>query len=623
MEETLKQYLNEYYRGFTGFELEHIEDFTKCLKEYKKFNLEEYEISHLDKDMLFPLGDIKIGVRDARTTKGSNIYKDILMDIAIFTMKMGGENVKRILETILLENSQASRTTQDEVTTDKEKGATTNEEEEETTEDKEIKRKNFLKSYTLEFYKDFKGFEEHHIDDFTNAIRKNSRVNLAEYEPKYMERDLIFRPGIMGEGIVDGKRRLGNDIIKDNLMDFATFTMKLAAETTKKLLDIVYETLQKRSAEKNAAIDDLEKEKKIANERIRSLENEVIKLQESEKKKTTSENTISSKPESKTKSHDRRRKSKKKKSSTQEIKKGKITEIPVQTTSDNDYLKKHFSERSRDLKFYDFPAYWKDNEIYDSLKQVGYIESLECKWNYKYRTVRARIRLTKEMEEIFVKGGSNIAIKKKDQYYFFRMFDAKMSTTDIKKRYEWQAYKKFIDLPGRSEYEGIKAENSKYAGHFSKIIKINKIKYILIYFNNESDLLRAIYKSTMEEDNMENGLKIKSQDELISENGSYKKRFGINKFDLPQKPKDGFVDAPTDLISTIPRSSEEHEELDNLNNNFKERLEELKMTTTATTQRKGKKKVTELSDNDVEEMKNENKKRVVRKQGERENSDIE
>ncbi|GBC31081.2 uncharacterized protein OCT59_016154 [Rhizophagus irregularis] len=325
----------------------------------------------------------------------------------------------------------------------------------------------------------------------------------------------------------------------------------------------------------------------------------MIKLKESEKKKITSENTIS------------------------KIKKGKITKIPVQTTSDDDYLKKHFSERSRDLKFYDFPAYWKDNEIYDSLKQVGYIERLECKWNYKYRTVRARIRLTTEMEEIFVKGGSNIAIKKKDQYYFFRMFDAKMSTTDIKKRYEWQAYKKFMDLPGRSEYEGIKAENLKYGGHFSKIIKINKIKYILIYFNNESDLLRAIYKSTMEEDNMENGLKIKSQDELISENGTYKKRFGINKFNIPQKPKDGFVDVPTDLISTIPRSSEEHEELDNLNNNFKERLEELKMTTTATTQRKGKKKVTELSDDDVEEKKNENKKRVVRKQGERENSDIE
>ena len=40
-------------------------------------------------------------------------------------------------------------------------------------------------------------------------------------------------------------------------------------------------------------------------------------------------------------------------------------------------------------------AYWKDTEIYEMLKKVGYVEKLEVKWNYKYRTVRAKIRLTK------------------------------------------------------------------------------------------------------------------------------------------------------------------------------------------------------------------------------------
>lgn len=34
--------------------------------------------------------------------------------------------------------------------------------------------------------------------------------------------------------------------------------------------------------------------------------------------------------------------------------------------SNDDYLEKHFAEKSRDLKFYDFPAYWKDNDIYES-----------------------------------------------------------------------------------------------------------------------------------------------------------------------------------------------------------------------------------------------------------------
>uniref|UniRef100_U9T771 Uncharacterized protein n=1 Tax=Rhizophagus irregularis (strain DAOM 181602 / DAOM 197198 / MUCL 43194) TaxID=747089 RepID=U9T771_RHIID len=306
-EETLKQYLNEYYRGFTGFELEHIEDFSKSLKEYKKFNLEEYKILHLDKDMLYPPGDIKIGVRDARITKERNIYKDILMDTAVFTMKMGGENVKRILETILLENSQASTTTQDGAIADIEKGATTNTEKGAIT-NKDIDETNFLRHYLLLFYKDFKGFEEHHLDDFSDAMRKNSRVNLAEYELEYMERDIIFPPGIMGEGIINGKRQTGNNIIKDTLMDFATFTMKMAGDTTKKILQIVFETLQKRSAEKNAAveelqktkneldsmrakyneykekIDNLEKEKKMAEERIKKLENDVLKLSNSEKK---------------------------------------------------------------------------------------------------------------------------------------------------------------------------------------------------------------------------------------------------------------------------------------------------------------------------------------------------
>lgn len=78
---------------------------------------------------------------------------------------------------------------------------------------------------------------------------------------------------------------------------------------------------------------------------------------------------------------------------------------------DNDYLKKHFTEQSRDLKFYDFPAYWKDNEIYEMLKQVGYVEKLEVRWNYKYRTVRAKICLTKTMENLYLKylkGRSNI-----------------------------------------------------------------------------------------------------------------------------------------------------------------------------------------------------------------------
>ncbi|UZO14867.1 uncharacterized protein OCT59_006311 [Rhizophagus irregularis] len=59
-----------------------------------------------------------------------------------------------------------------------------------------------------------------------------------------------------------------------------------------------------------------------------------------------------------------------------------------------------------------------------TLKKFGYVERLVVKRNYKYKTVRTDIRLTKEMEEIFIKGGSNITVTKNERRYFLRIFDA-------------------------------------------------------------------------------------------------------------------------------------------------------------------------------------------------------
>ncbi|PKC52801.1 hypothetical protein RhiirA1_480648 [Rhizophagus irregularis] len=80
--------------------------------------------------------------------------------------------------------------------------------------------------------------------------------------------------------------------------------------------------------------------------------------------------------------------------STQKSQNGKIDEIPAKITSD---------------------TYWKDEEIYSTLQKVGYIERLVAKRSYKYKTVRTNIHISKEMEAIFIKGGSNITIKKNDQ----------------------------------------------------------------------------------------------------------------------------------------------------------------------------------------------------------------
>ncbi|PKK56496.1 hypothetical protein RhiirC2_799883 [Rhizophagus irregularis] len=107
------------------------------------------------------------------------------------------------------------------------------------------------------------------------------------------------------------------------------------------------------------------------------------------------------------------------------------------------------------------------------------------------------------MDEIFLKGGSNIALTKNDRTYFFRMFDAKLRASAIKRRYEWQVYKKLNkEESEKRDYEVIKEYNKVLGGHFVK----------------------AIYKSTMDDD-LGKGLQMKSQDELIGKDGTYKKRF--------------------------------------------------------------------------------------------------
>ncbi|EXX78291.1 hypothetical protein RirG_016300 [Rhizophagus irregularis DAOM 197198w] len=445
----VKEYLLEYYRGFAGLELEYLRDFYEAEEKNEQISLAEQEKLHLEEEKLanLPPGRFFQSYYSERCTEKRHYN---MFRASIFTIKLGGNNIKSILEKIFRENLS-------------------------------------------------KG-----------AAKKDTATTIGPIRGPVLMRD--------GKEIPIGWEEEKKLLIE--LKDVRIHELEEEVE--------LFKRYNNNAKEK---IESLKKEIKIAEERIILLENDARKFSESEKK-ITSEIATSSKPKSKTKSHDQHQKSKKKKSSTQEINKGKITEIPVQTTSDDDYLGKHFAEQSRDLKFYDFPAYWKDNDIYEMLEKVGYIERLEVKWNYKYRTVRARIRLTKEMEEIFLKGGSNIALTKNERTYFFRMFDAELNATEIKKRYEWQAYKKLNEESMKKEHEIIRDYNKNLGGHFAKIIKINKIKYILIYFNNESDLLKAIYRSTMEED-LGKGLQIKSQDELIGKEGTYKKRTGINRFKVP------------------------------------------------------------------------------------------
>ncbi|PKK69310.1 hypothetical protein RhiirC2_781175 [Rhizophagus irregularis] len=82
------------------------------------------------------------------------------------------------------------------------------------------------------------------------------------------------------------------------------------------------------------------------------------------------------------------------------------------------------------------------------------------------------------MELKYLRGASNILVTRKGREYFFRMFDSKLSPRDIKDMYSWQAVKKVKIDNEKSDDIIIKEHVRTYEGHFSKIIRINKQKWI-------------------------------------------------------------------------------------------------------------------------------------------------
>ncbi|PKC04499.1 hypothetical protein RhiirA5_422179 [Rhizophagus irregularis] len=71
------------------------------------------------------------------------------------------------------------------------------------------------------------------------------------------------------------------------------------------------------------------------------------------------------------------------------------------------------------------------------------------------------------------------------------------------------------------------------------------MKYDLMYFNNEQDLFKVTYQSAMTED-LGNGLQIKTQDEIIGKDGSFRKpgnRKTSNNIAHPPSEDEQFVGA--------------------------------------------------------------------------------
>uniref|UniRef100_U9TT54 Uncharacterized protein n=1 Tax=Rhizophagus irregularis (strain DAOM 181602 / DAOM 197198 / MUCL 43194) TaxID=747089 RepID=U9TT54_RHIID len=216
-------------------------------------------------------------------------------------------------------------------------------------------------------------------------------------------------------------------------------------------------------------------------------------------------------------------KQKRKRARANHIRNGTINEIDLGTIGDNndkDYLDKYYAERSRDITFYDIPAYWTDKEIFDLLNDnVGHVEYMWTKRCHKYKTVKTMLRFSKEYEKIYKEGGVNVSLPRKNRTYFIRMFDSCLQYAEIKHKFRWQAVKRITD--SETQYDDvniIKDFVKTYRGFFGKIIRVKGIRFLILYFNKEKELLNAITES-MKVYNIGQEFLLKKENDCIDENG--------------------------------------------------------------------------------------------------------
>jgi hypothetical protein len=141
------------------------------------------------------------------------------------------------------------------------------------------------------------------------------------------------------------------------------------------------------------------------------------------------------------------------------------------------------------------------------------------------------------------------------------MFDAAISIRDIKRSYAWQAVQDVSKEVDISDSDLYKKFIKKYGGHFAKILKVFGQKFILIYFNNENDLMKALLDSGME-DELGQGLKIKNQNELIGKNGTFISRLSCRQ---RSRKNSGSENEDNDLFSDAEGGSNDFQETININ----------------------------------------------------------
>ncbi|CAB4377015.1 unnamed protein product [Rhizophagus irregularis] len=101
------------------------------------------------------------------------------------------------------------------------------------------------------------------------------------------------------------------------------------------------------------------------------------------------------------------------------------------------------------------------------------------------------------------------------------MFDSRWSYAEIKNTFHWQVCKRLEDDNQQDNCSIIRYFAKTYRATFGKIIRVNGIRYIILYFSTEDKLMKAVmdslktYKVGLE-------LLIKKENDFIDDTGELK-----------------------------------------------------------------------------------------------------
>ena|SRR5581483_8271297 len=80
-----------------------------------------------------------------------------------------------------------------------------------------------------------------------------------------------------------------------------------------------------------------------------------------------------------------------------------INNVPIKEITIVMYKKKDINYRSEDILFYDIPAKLIDEQMYEKINKLGRIEKMSIKKQFKYLSVRVKIRLLHKYREAYIR----------------------------------------------------------------------------------------------------------------------------------------------------------------------------------------------------------------------------